>query len=86
MLSSGEKLDLFPNFAFSTITAANTGQILALDDLLPEYGKDILSVVPDTDLSLIHIYLYLSFFRIEKYRCMAYLFYQRFRRSLHENI
>ena len=49
MLSSGEKLDLFPNFAFSTITAANTGQILALDDLLPDYGKDILSVVPDTD-------------------------------------
>lgn len=55
MLSSGEKLDLFPNFAFSTITAANTGQILALDDLLPEYGKDILSVVPDTDWNCVSI-------------------------------
>lgn len=55
MLSSGEKLDLFPNFAFSTITAANTGQILPLDELLPEYGKDILNAVPQTDWECVSI-------------------------------
>lgn len=50
MLSSGEKLDLFPNFAISVITAANTGQVLALDDLLAEYGQGILEIVPEADL------------------------------------
>lgn len=49
MLSSGEKLDLFPNFVFSTITAANTGQILPIDDLLAEYGQDILAAVPEEE-------------------------------------
>lgn len=49
MLSSGEKLDLMPNFTFTTITAANTGQILDITDLLPEYGKDILDIVPESD-------------------------------------
>lgn len=51
MLSSGEKLDLFPNFAMSVTTAANTGQVLALDDLLEGYGQDILASVPDYELS-----------------------------------
>lgn len=55
MLSSGEKLDLFPNFAFSTITAANTGQILPIDDLLTEYGKDILEAVPESDWKCVSI-------------------------------
>lgn len=50
MLSSGEKLDLFPNFAMSVITAANTGQVLALDDLLAQYGQGILEIVPEEDL------------------------------------
>ena len=49
MLSSGEKLDLMPNFAFTTMTAVNTGQILDLTDLLPEYGKDILATVPESE-------------------------------------
>lgn len=47
MLSSGEKLDLFPNFAFSTMTAANTGQVLELTDLIAEYGQGIDEVVSD---------------------------------------
>lgn len=55
MLSSGEKLDLFPNFSFSTITAANTGQILSIDDLLEEYGKDILDVVSEEEWKCVTI-------------------------------
>lgn len=55
MLSSGEKLDLFPNFVFSTITAANTGQILPIDDLLEEYGKDILEAVPEEEWKCVTI-------------------------------
>lgn len=49
MLSSGEKLDLFPSFGYSTMTAANTGQILALDDLLKNYGQDILNSIPESE-------------------------------------
>lgn len=45
MLSSGEKLDLFPNFAFNTTTAASTGQIMAIDDLLKSNGQGILDAV-----------------------------------------
>ena len=41
MLASGEKLDLFPNFSFTTMSASATGQIIPLDDLLAEYGQDI---------------------------------------------
>jgi len=41
MLSSGEKLDLIPSFGISTITAANTGQILELTDLIEEHGSSI---------------------------------------------
>ncbi|MBQ8640184.1 MAG: ABC transporter substrate-binding protein [Lachnospiraceae bacterium] len=47
MLSSGEKLDLIPNFAFNTMTAVNTGQILELDDLLDEYGQGIKEIVSE---------------------------------------
>lgn len=49
MLASGEKLDLFPNFSFTTMSASATGQIIPLDDLLAEYGQDILDVVPEED-------------------------------------
>lgn len=48
-LSSDEKLDLIPNFAFDVITGANNGQIIDLDGLLAEYGKDILSTVSEED-------------------------------------
>lgn len=47
MLSSGEKLDLFPNFAFNTTTAAATGQIAALDELLQSNGQGILAAVEE---------------------------------------
>lgn len=49
MLSSGEKLDLFPNFVISLLSAANNGQIVPLDDLLQEYGQDILQDVPEAE-------------------------------------
>ena len=49
MLSSGEKFDLMPNFAFTTATAANNGQILELDKLLAEYGKDMLAQISEED-------------------------------------
>ena len=49
MLSSGEKLDLFPNFVISLLSAANNGQIVPLDDLLNEYGPDILASVPEAE-------------------------------------
>lgn len=49
MLSSGEKLDLFPNFVISLLSAANNGQIVPLDDLLNEYGQDILAGVPEAE-------------------------------------
>lgn len=49
MLASGEKLDLFPNFSFTTMSASATGQIIPLDDLLAEYGQDILDIVPEED-------------------------------------
>jgi len=49
MLSSNEKFDLMPSFAFNTMTAANNGQILALDDLLASHGKDLLSQISKED-------------------------------------
>ncbi len=49
MLSSGEKLDLMPNFAYNTATAANNGQILPLDNLLKENGKDMLEKISEED-------------------------------------
>ena len=49
MLASDEKLDLFPNFVFSTMSASRTGQIIPLDELVEEYGQDILATVPEED-------------------------------------
>ncbi|MDD3279316.1 MAG: ABC transporter substrate-binding protein [Lachnospiraceae bacterium] len=49
MLSSGEKLDLIPSFGISAMTAANTGQILELTDLIKEYGQGIDEVVTDSE-------------------------------------
>ncbi|RXZ82904.1 DUF3502 domain-containing protein [Paenibacillaceae bacterium] len=49
MLSSGEKFDLMPNFAFNTPTAANNGQILELDELLTNYGQDMLEQISNED-------------------------------------
>ncbi len=55
MLSSGEKLDLMPNFAFSVTTAANSGQILDLDDLLKEYGGDMYAQVSEADWACVKV-------------------------------
>lgn len=53
MLSSGEKLDLYPSFGYNTMTAANTGQILDLTDLLEEYGQGIRSQVTEGEWSCV---------------------------------
>ena len=55
MLSSGEKLDLMPNFAFNVATAANSGQILALDDLLATSGSDMLNLISDEDWACVTV-------------------------------
>ncbi len=47
MLSSGEKLDLYPSFGYTTMTAVNMGQILDITDLLNEYGQGILDTVAE---------------------------------------
>jgi len=49
MLASGEKLDLMASLWLSVSTAANNGQIIPLDDLLAEYGKDILNDISAED-------------------------------------
>ncbi|BBI31982.1 ABC transporter substrate-binding protein [Cohnella abietis] len=49
MFSGNEQFDLMPNFAFNTATAANSGQILDLDDLLAKKGKDLLEQISDED-------------------------------------
>lgn len=41
ILSSGEKLDLFPSFGYGVANAASTGQILDITDLLDQYGQGI---------------------------------------------
>ena len=47
MLSSGEKLDLMYNNRDIFVSAVNNGQIVAMDEYLPEYGPDILSEIPE---------------------------------------
>lgn len=49
MLASGEKLDLFTAFRLSVTAGANAGQIIALDELLENYGQDILADIPKED-------------------------------------
>lgn len=49
MLSSGEKVDLIPSFGMGVMNAANSGQILPLDDLLDKYGQGIKEIVPDEE-------------------------------------
>lgn len=49
MLSSGEKLDLMTSMGLTPTTGANNGQILPLDDLLAEYGQDILADISEAD-------------------------------------
>lgn len=48
MLSSGEELDFFTNQGIITTPAAN-GQILPLNDLLAEHGKEMFAAIPPTD-------------------------------------
>lgn len=47
MLSSGEKLDVLYNNRDIFVSAVNNGQILAMDEYLPEYGADLLSEIPE---------------------------------------
>ena len=47
MLSSGEKLDLIPSFGMSAMTAANTGQIMELTDLIKNYGQGISDMITE---------------------------------------
>ena len=48
MLSSGEDLDIFTNMGALSTYAAN-GQLLALDDLLAEYGQATLNAISEDD-------------------------------------
>lgn len=41
ILSSGEDMDIFPAFSTPLATYVANGQVLALDDLLQQYGQDI---------------------------------------------
>lgn len=51
-LASGEKIDLLGGVSDLGIpSCARQGQVLALDDLLAEYGQDILADIPDEDLA-----------------------------------
>lgn len=49
MLSSGEKFDLMPSLGLTVPNASNSGQVVALNDLLKEYGKDMLEQIPQSD-------------------------------------
>lgn len=51
MLTSGEKLDLFPvmPWELSLSSLAGNEQLIAMDDLLAEYGSDTLSAISDSD-------------------------------------
>ena len=51
-LASGEKIDLLGGLSWLTIpSAADEGQVLALNDLLDAYGQDILADIPEEDLA-----------------------------------
>lgn len=49
MLSSGEKIDLMPSLGLTVPNAANSGQVVPLNDLLEQYGKDMLEQIPQAD-------------------------------------
>jgi putative aldouronate transport system substrate-binding protein len=49
MLSSGEKLDLMPSLGLTVPNAANNGMVHPLNDLLEQYGKDMLEQIPQED-------------------------------------
>ena len=65
MISGGDQLDLVPTFFFGSGTfdfMRSSNQLMPLNDLLEEYGQDILKEIPSEyfetttyDLSLIHI-------------------------------
>ena len=54
-LSAGEELDLFCPFTISMTTLANSGQIIPLDDLLAEYGKETLAAISDADWACVKV-------------------------------
>ena len=47
MLSSGEKLDVLYNNRDIFVSAINNGQIVSMEEYLPEYGPDLLELVPE---------------------------------------
>ncbi len=49
MLASGEKIDLMASLWLSVSTAARNGQILPLDNLLANYGQDMLKEISEED-------------------------------------
>lgn len=55
MLSSGEKMDLLPNLGVAMLTAANNGQILPLDDLLQDTGKDLLQMITEDEWECVKV-------------------------------
>ena len=55
MLSSGEKMDLLPNLGVAMLTAANNGQILPLDDLLQDTGKDLLRMITEDEWECVKV-------------------------------
>lgn len=51
-LAAGEKIDLLGGVSdLGIASAANQGQVLALNDLLEKYGQDILADIPEEDLA-----------------------------------
>lgn len=51
MFSSGEKLDLLYNNRDIFVSAINNGQIVCLDEYLPEYGPNLLAQIPPERLA-----------------------------------
>ena len=49
MLSSGEKLDVLYNNRDIFVSAINNGQIISMEEYLPEYGPDLLEQIPERD-------------------------------------
>lgn len=47
MLSSGEKLDVLYNNRDIFVSAINNGQIVSMEEYLPEYGPDLLEQIPE---------------------------------------
>lgn len=49
MLASSEKIDLMASLWLGVASAADSGQIIALDDLLAQYGQDMLNDISEDD-------------------------------------